>query len=520
LDSSSIAFTFPTDRAAQAGLRAVLEHVRGSSSSRIARRMLYLETVDWRFYRKKARLAVSWEGAEQLLLWRARGGGPYARRPIDRVPEFAWEIPYEDLLQQIEELAGVRRLLPLVQVQLDGRLTRILDGRDKTVVEVVHERATVSRPDAPAAAIKLEPVLRVVPVVGYEARFHELSGKIATTPGVRREEGCLLERALAALALAPSGGEPARSWHLRREMRADEAMKAIFRALFETLRYHEVGVRANVDSLSLHDYRVAVRRTRSGLGQVPGVFPRQISRRFKQGFSWLGERTAMLRDLDVQLLTLPRYRGWVGPPLAQALEPLERELRQLHAAEHRELVAAFDSRRYAVLCAAWSEFLTAPVHAHTTLSNARRPIVSVASERIGRAHERVVRKGEAIDPESAPSDLHQLRIECKKLRYLLEFFSGLYPEQDVDRMVAALKALQNTLGEHQDLTVQRDWLVEIEGRPAEALSAATREAVVLLVRRIDGLLAAKREEFEARFAAFRAPDVDAVVRALLTEPCA
>jgi hypothetical protein len=40
------------------------------------------------------------------------------------------------------------------------------------------------------------------------------------------------------------------------------------------------------------------------------------------------------------------------------------------------------------------------------------------------------------------------------------------------------------------------------------------------VRRIDGLLAAKREEFEARFAAFRAPDVDAVVRALLTEPCA
>ena len=295
-------------------------------------------------------------------------------------------------------------------------------------------------------------------------------------------------------------------------MRTDEALKAVFRALLETMLDHEAGVRAGGDAEALHDYRVAVRRTRSGLAQLPGVFPRQIVRRFKHGFSWLGERTAPLRDLDVHRLALPRFREWLGRDLGRALDPVERELRELHAREHRELAAAFESRRYAMLCASWSEFLAAPVPARTTLRNARRPVVDVAIERIDRAAERVLRKGDAIGPDSLPGDLHRVRIECKKLRYLLEFFAALLPEREVERVVEALRTLQNDLGEHQDLTVQRDFLLGLESRYAGPERVATREAAAHLVRRIDELLAGRREAFRTHFAAFRRPALEGALR--------
>lgn len=299
---------------------------------------------------------------------------------------------------------------------------------------------------------------------------------------------------------------------LRRGMRADEALKAVFRALFESMRAHEAGARSSEGVEALHDYRVAVRRTRSGLGQLPGVFPRQIERRFKLGFSWLGERTAPLRDLDVHLLALPRFREWLGREPGRALDPIERELRELHAREQRELVAAFDSRRYAILCAAWGEFLAAPVPARTTLRNARRPVLDVALERIGRAHGRVLRKGEAIGLDSSPSELHRLRIECKKLRYLLEFFRELLAEREVELVVAALKTLQDDLGLYQDLTVQRDFMLGIESRPATPESGATREAAARIVRRIDELQAVQGEAFRAHFAAFRSPELEQALR--------
>ena len=62
--------------------------------------------------------------------------------------------------------------------------------------------------------------------------------------------------------------------------------------------------------------------------------------------------------------------------------------------------------------------------------------------------------GAAIDDASPPEALHDLRKKGKELRYLLEFFAGLYPAEVVKPMVKTLKALQDTLGRFQDREVQ------------------------------------------------------------------
>ena len=55
-------------------------------------------------------------------------------------------------------------------------------------------------------------------------------------------------------------------------------------------------------------------------------------------------------------------------------------------------------------------------------------------------------------------NLHELRIEGKKFRYLLEFFHSLFDQDAVDEYLKQMKKLQNTLGDFNDLAVQKDML--------------------------------------------------------------
>ena len=79
----------------------------------------------------------------------------------------------------------------------------------------------------------------------------------------------------------------------------------------------------------------------------------------------------------------------------------------------------------------------------------------VASDRIWRAYRRVTRHGRAIGPETPGEGLHDLRIDCKKLRYLLEFFDSLYVAEEIAPPIKELKRLQDNLGEFNDLEVQQ-----------------------------------------------------------------
>src|SRR5208283_2192150 len=47
-----------------------------------------------------------------------------------------------------------------------------------------------------------------------------------------------------------------------------------------------------------------------------------------------------------------------------------------------------------------------------------------------------------LRPDASASDLHPLRKALKKLRYGVEFFTSLYPQQAVKRLVKPLKKLQ------------------------------------------------------------------------------
>lgn len=287
-------------------------------------------------------------------------------------------------------------------------------------------------------------------------------------------------------------------------MRADAAAKVVLQQQFGALTASEAGARAGLDPECLHDFRVAVRRTRTALGQIRDVFPKKALERFRDGFAWLGEVTGPTRDLDVYLLHFPDYQARLPPAVQGDLQPLHDFLRRHQKNEQAALVKALDSHRYRQLMQGWRDFLAAEVPAKTSLANAMRPVREVAGEQIARVYRRVVKQGKAITKASPATDLHQLRRSCKKLRYLLEFFQPLYPPQKVGKLIKDLKLLQENLGAFQDLEVQGAALRQFSQQMVDEgeTPAATLIAMGMLVAGLGEQQQRVRKEFKAHFAGF------------------
>ena len=125
------------------------------------------------------------------------------------------------------------------------------------------------------------------------------------------------------------------------------------------------------------------------------------------------------------------------------------------------------------------------------------------AKRIRRAHRRLVHAGRAITPDTPAAEVHELRKDAKKLRYLLECFGGLYEPGPRKRFVARLKALQDLLGTHQDADVAvlrlRD---EAASARAAGWPAPSLLAIGQLIERHDRRRQAMRLEVGERFADF------------------
>lgn len=292
--------------------------------------------------------------------------------------------------------------------------------------------------------------------------------------------------------------------HLAPGTRTDIVTKQILLRLLDILVANEQGTRLGKDPECLHDFRVAIRRTRSALTQIKGVFPSRSITRFKTEFTWLGQLTSPSRDLDVYLLNFGKYRESLPPSARNDLDPLRDFLQRHKKSEHVRLVAGLDSSRYHRLLHEWRTFLEKPVPKQSTLPNACRPVHEVASKRIWRTFRRVLDEGLAIRSDTPPEAFHELRKTCKKLRYLLEFFLSLYPEKDIKSLINALKTLQDNLGDFQDLEVQQGKLKQLSLQMVEEgeISPETLSAMDILIENLKRRQHQVRVEFSKRFGKF------------------
>ena len=61
------------------------------------------------------------------------------------------------------------------------------------------------------------------------------------------------------------------------DMRSDEATKSILRKLLQVMRINEANIDKDLDTEFVHEFRVAIRKTRSALGQIQYVLSFQLN---------------------------------------------------------------------------------------------------------------------------------------------------------------------------------------------------------------------------------------------------
>lgn len=462
-------------------------------------RYSYLDSFDWRLYDAGMVLASArQEDYLRLRLCSLAEPWCYTTPSQAFCPKLANEIADPRLRALVARAVNGRALLPLVSVDCRERLFRILNKEGKTVVKLqVCKERLGSR--GHRGTSNLGSWLRLSAVRGYEKGLEKWRALVCGDFGATLQHPFI--RYLAAVRRQPGDYSSKLDIRLEEAQRADAAVRVILRHLLKTMTANEDGICRDLDPEFLHDFRVAVRRTRSLLGQVKSVFPEPRLRRFRAEFAWLGQVTGTARDMDVYLSKFAGFKTSLPATFQEDLTPLLGHLRAQKDLAQRDLVRALRSSHYRKLKQDWLALLDAEVPKRSSLANATRPIKAVADDRIRRVHRRAMKEGKQIREDSAPPMLHQLRKTCKKLRYLLEFFHSLYPGDAIEDLLEPLKKLQDNLGDYQDLQVQQEVLLGFRQTmdSSPELTQANQHAIDLLVQTLAKRQSAVRTEFRRRF---------------------
>jgi len=486
-------------------LRELLTGFRLQRQDPVRSTLWLLDTFDWRLFRTGLRAILD---DEQLRFQYLADGRPAGDSAAVAPPVFAAAVEPGVCEGRLARILSVRALLPVAGVRLASTTYEVLDDDGKTVARLHLEHRRYLAPDGGETTPRKR-LLVLEPIHGHGASRKALAKVLGHHFPDHGPAGDICARALEACPRRPGEMAGRLDMVLDPAARADESMKVILGRLHAAMADNLPGMLAGVDPEFLHDYRVAVRRTRSVLTQVRGVFTDAITRRYREHFSHLGALTGPARDADVYLLALVDYRALLEPALGPALDAFADFLRERRAREYGRLREELSRPRQRRMMAAWGDFLARPVPRRPAAVNAVRPVKGLADERIWKMFRRVMKEGRAITAAAPPEALHELRKSCKKLRYLMEFFASLYPAADTSPLIKALKRFQDNLGEYQDLSVQMTQLAGFEAEMARdgCLTPATRQAMEALVVRLEARRGEVRDAFDERFAAFSEPTV-------------
>jgi CHAD domain-containing protein len=453
----------------------------------ITERFTIFDTFDWRLFNNS--LALYARGSD-LVLHHLSENTMIEGAHIRSQPVFIWDFPDSRLKELLAPIIKVRALLKRAEIVSHSTSYRVLNPDQKTVARFDHEEFRL-KPDIVSAHLTLKQVR------GYPGYFRTLVNQFNDMgfPTIGEEDVYL--EILEAVNQKPGDYSTKLKIQLNPNMRADDATKIVLRFLLKIIKCNEEGIKADLDTEFLHDFRVAIRRTRSALSQIKSVFPEDTTVRFRREFAALGKLSNSLRDLDVYLLNERSYKAMLPSALRADIEPLFDHLRAKRSEALKGVVSNLNSKQLLRTLRDWEAFLNEPSKNSPSALNAAVPIINLAQKRIYKKYRNVVKLGRLILQNTRDDLLHQLRIECKKLRYLMEFFSSLFPYPKISILISQFKNLQDNLGNLQDVCVQDEYLQTITDELP--ITDAKSKRTILAIGSLIGTLSRKKQTARASF---------------------
>ncbi len=240
-----------------------------------------------------------------------------------------------------------------------------------------------------------------------------------------------------------------------------EAFDVIMKSNFSYLTEWEEAAHSWQTIEGVHQMRVALRRMRSALGLFRFAIPREHTAHWADDMRWLANQLGPARDFDV-LITESLQPLQHQLPLAGIVQLLELAESQREAA-YVQVRAMLCGERYTTFKTNFGQWLYLRGWTDGELSPKQRArlaheITPIAKKILNKQRLMVLQTGSTIDPQ-IPTEMHQLRITCKKLRYASEFFEPLF--MDMEPFIVHLKELQDLLGMLNDIAVMQRLLHEL-----------------------------------------------------------
>ena len=272
-----------------------------------------------------------------------------------------------------------------------------------------------------------------------------------------------------------------------------EAGRRIMAFHFARLRKLESKV-ARADEEAIHDMRVAIRRLRAAFRIAGPYFKRKTIRSFRADLRQLADALGAARDLDVIIAHGSAF-AQRQPPAAPKLDVWLDHLRARRADAQRNLLDHLASKQFAKFAEAFEAFVAGP---ETALEPGDHPagpsrVCDVIPAAIWTQYS-IVRSYEAVANPPLES-LHALRIEFKRLRYLLEFFREVLG-RGADRLIELTVRAQDHLGLLNDAVVASRLIGEFLAQHATSgVSAGDLAALVAYLSELQSEIQARRDQF-------------------------
>lgn len=339
----------------------------------------------------------------------------------------------------------------------DFTRTSWLLRRGEAAVEIAFDRGRIgagsSASGASAIGTKREMIceleLELVEGTSSDVLF-DIAIELAADVRLHPEVSSKAERGYALALGAASPPAKAFASPVCKDMSPDDAFRSIALASVLQLQRNEAGAVAGEDPEYVHQARVAIRRLRSAFRLFSPVLTEAFIEVYSPRWRDLAKSLGDARDWDV-------FLSETLAPLEEAF-PGDHDLRILR---ERSEAAKAKARKVAGVALGQNEYSRLLLAFSAALLRGEPPTIAAHRKAVSGSLRKFVAKRlqkrvAAIDRlTNGPGKMnaerwHKLRIEFKKLRYAVEFFSPLMSGKRLVAYQTALAAIQDQLGRLND----------------------------------------------------------------------
>ena len=360
-------------------------------------------------------------------------------------------------------------LKPVFETRIE-RTAYHLNGNDTAIAMAIDEGQIVA-PDASCPVSEIELELKH----GNLTELFKIARAISDIVPAQLDVKSKSERGYELVEKTPVTAEKACDPELSAGMSAGRAFTLIGRACLRHLVANEPATKIR-DAEGLHQMRVALRRLRAAISLFSNIVSDNRIDAIKNELRWLAREFGPARDLDTLYIEVlkPLRKEHANEP---GFVSISKMFARKRLKSHRQAQEAVQSDRFRTLVLDTAEWVEAGPWSKSEdpVMRARREmsIEIYAAEQLSQRRKKIRRRGAKIGNLS-PEQLHRLRIQGKKTRYAVEFFSSLYQGKKSAKRFKIIKSslmqLQNCLGGINDVTTRKALCTDIIARPGRGLT--------------------------------------------------